>query len=85
MRSKTKKREKAFSLRQIREDDLIIISETKIDLKGKDDIKTVGDVNFLLHQLSKPGTMIAFVREKWIKGNGFVSLIVDKSKTPYLE
>ena len=87
MRSKTKKSfdKFAFSLRQIRDDDCIIISENKIDLKGKDDIKQVGDVNFLLHELSKPGTMIAFVKEKWIKGNGFVSLIVDNSKTPYLE
>jgi hypothetical protein len=86
MKDKTKSNDRfAFSLRQIREDDLIIISETKIDLKGKDDIKQVGDVNFLLHALSRPGTMCAFVKEKWFKGNGFVTLIVDNSKSKYLE
>jgi hypothetical protein len=45
---------------------------------GKDDIKQAGGVNFLLEALKFGGTMIAFVKLKWIRGNGFVTLLVDK-------
>jgi hypothetical protein len=40
---------------------VLLLSATSINMKGKDDIKQVGGVEFLIETLNKPGTMLAFV------------------------
>lgn len=39
----------------------------------------------LIEVLERPGTMLAFVAQKWIKGNGFVQLQVHGSRSAHLE
>lgn len=39
----------------------------------------------LIELLERPGTMLAFVGQKWIKGNGFVQLQVHGSRSAHLE
>ena len=77
-------RERELFFKGCRDDDLLLLSCHKIDLKGKDDIKQVGDARFILEVLEQPGAMLAFVKTKWIKGNGFIHLLVDREKARYL-
>ena len=76
--------ENAFDLRQIREHDLLILSQSEINLRGQDDIKKVSSVDFLRGLLLKHNAMFAFVTKKAQK-NGFVTLQVDISKAFFLE
>jgi hypothetical protein len=64
---------------------LLLISTYKLDLKGKDDIKQAGGVEFVLDALKSKGTMLAYVKQKWIKGNGYVSLLIPDKRAGYLE
>lgn len=74
-----------MNLKRIKEDDLLILSELKLDLGGQDDIKQVGGAEFLLKILEKKGTMIAYCTEKWHFGAGYVQLMVHNSCSKYLE
>lgn len=71
--------------KQCRDDDLLLVSYKKLDLQGKDDIKQVGGVEWVLKALEQPGTMLAFVKLKWIRGNGFISLLVNQEKSKFLQ
>jgi len=74
----------AFEIRQLREYDLIVLSEEPIDLKGGDDIKQVSSVNFLRSQLLQHNIMFGFVTKRAAK-NGFALLQVDISKAFFLD
>ena len=75
-----------FSIKQIREYDLLIMSEEEIDLRGGDDIKRVSNVNFLRSLLFQHNAMFGFVKQKASKTNGnFVLLQVDISKSYFLD
>lgn len=50
-----------FSIRQIKEQDLIVMTEEELDLKGKDDIKSISDVKFLNNILQRSNAMFAIV------------------------
>lgn len=53
-----------FQIKQMREHDLVILSEDQIDLRGHDDIKKVSNIDFLRTLLFKHNAMFAFVTKK---------------------
>jgi hypothetical protein len=53
-----------FSLKQVREHDLLILSEDEIDLRGQQDIKRVSSISFLRGLLFKHNAMFAFVTKR---------------------
>lgn len=63
-----------MNLRRIKEDDLLILSDLKLNLGGGEDIKQGGGSDFLLKILEQKGTMIAYCSEKWHFGAGYVQL-----------
>jgi len=64
-----------FKVTQVRECDLIVMTEEPLNLKGQDDIKRVSDVNFLRSLLFKHNAMFGFVTKKASKvGNSFAQV-----------
>ena len=53
-----------WQVKQLKEHDLLILSEDQIDLKGQDDIKKVSNIDFLRTLLFKHNAMFAFVTKK---------------------
>ena len=65
MEAKEKGRAKDASfyfMKNCRDDDLILLTSQKLNLQGRSDIKQAGGVEFILDILSKPGSMLAFVK-----------------------
>lgn len=76
-------------LRQLREHDLVILSEEPLDLNGHDDVKKVCNIDFLRALLFKHNAMFAFVTKKATTSKGGAAgsacLQVDISKALFLE
>lgn len=73
-----------FSIKQVREHDLLVLSEKEIDLKGGGDIKRASNVDFLRSLLLKHNAMLAYVSKKASKCD-FVVLQVDISKSFFFD
>jgi hypothetical protein len=73
-----------FSIKQVREHDLLILSEDPIDLRGQNDIKQVVSADFLRAHLLKHNAMFAFVTKK-AQRDSFVNMYVDISKAYFLD
>ena len=77
-------------LSQIKEHDLLLLSEKVLDLKGFKDIKKVATIEWLRAMILRPDTMLALVTTKASAGGAGNSLIslncaVDVSKSFYLQ
>ena len=73
----------------VKEHDLLLLSETPLDLKGHTDIKKVATLEYLRAAILKPDVMLALVTQKAESGGkgGPVSLecCVDVAKSFYLK
>jgi hypothetical protein len=80
---------KDLRLSHVKEHDLLLLSETKLDLKGHTDIKKVATVEYLRSIILKPDVMMAVVTQKAQGGEkgSLVSLdcVVDVQKSFYLQ
>ena len=50
-----------FDIRKIREHDLLLLTDTKLDLKGGSDIKKVMNADFIKKLLSRSNSLMALV------------------------
>ena len=57
-------------IKQLREHDLVILSEEPLDLNGHDDVKKVCNIDFLRALLFKHNAMFAFVTKKATTSKG---------------
>lgn len=77
-----------FSIRQLKEYDLIIICEEELDLKGKDDVKSICDAPFMMNLLQQGNAMLGYVIKRAGMSRGVMGgakILVHNSKLFFLE